>query len=148
MKSIKRYVLEIQFTSNIILLFTFGILIFLSALSQKISQEMQNFIFFLIDKNRQDSLKEILEAYSNLNREFKNQRYAKVYTAVKLSEDEKKDLKKILDTKFKTDTVIENIVDKTILGGMIIRIGFEVIDSSLISELSKIKTSVLQGEFV
>jgi len=147
-KSIKRYVLEIQFTSNIILLFTFGILIFLSALSQKISQEMQNFIFFLIDKNRQDSLKEILEAYSNLYREFKNQRYAKVYTAVKPSEDEKKDLKRILDTKFNTDTVIENIVDKTILGGMIIRIGFEVIDSSLISELSKIKTSVLQGEFV
>lgn len=119
-----------------------------SALSQKISQEMQNFIFFLIDKNRQDSLKEILGAYSNLYREYKNQRYAKVFTVVELHEDEKEALKIILDTKFNTDSVIENIIDETIIGGMIIRIGFEVIDGSLISELNKIKSSILQGEFV
>ena len=66
---------------------------------------MQKFILFLIDKNMQDSLKEIPRAYSNLYREFKNQRYAKVYTAVELYEDEKEALKRILDIKFNTDSV-------------------------------------------
>lgn len=119
-----------------------------SVLSQKISPEMQNFIFLAIDKNRQNSLKEILGEYSNLYRKFKGQRYAKVYTVIELNDDEKAVLKKMLDTMFKTDAVIENIVDKTILGGMIIRMGFEVIDGSLRTDLNKIKSSVMQGEYV
>lgn len=119
-----------------------------SVLSQKLSPEMQNFIFLTIDKKRQNSLKEILRDYSNLYRKFKRQRYAKVYTAVKLYDDEKAVLKNKLDTMFGTDAVIENIVDKTILGGMIIRMGFEVIDGSLRTDLNKIKSSVLQGEYV
>ena len=93
-------------------------------------------------------MKEILGEYSNLYRKFKGQRYAKVYTVIELNDDEKAVLKKMLDTMFKTDAVIENIVDKTILGGMIIRMGFEVIDGSLRTDLNKIKSSVMQGEYV
>ena len=92
-------------------------------------------------------MKEILGAYSNLYRKFKNQRYAKVYTAVKLYDDEKAVLKNKLDTMFDTNMVIENIEDETILGGLIIRTGFEVIDGSLRTDLNKIKSSVLQGEY-
>ena len=47
---------------------------------------------------------------------------------------------------FDTNMVIENIEDETILGGLIIRTGFEVIDGSLRTDLNKIKSSVLQGE--
>jgi F-type H+-transporting ATPase subunit delta len=118
-----------------------------STLSQKLSQELLNLIFLSIDKNIQNSLKEILGAYSNLYRKFKNQRYAKVYTAVKLYDDEKAVLKNKLDTMFDTNMVIENIEDETILGGLIIRTGFEVIDGSLRTDLNKIKSSVLQGEY-
>ena len=108
-----------------------------STLSQKLSQELLNLIFLSIDKNIQNSLKEILGAYSNLYRKFKNQRYAKVYTAVKLYDDEKAVLKNKLDTMFDTNMVIENIEDETILGGLI-RTGFEVIDGSLRTDLNKI----------
>ncbi|MDD4568907.1 MAG: ATP synthase F1 subunit delta [Tepidanaerobacteraceae bacterium] len=119
-----------------------------SVFSIQISQEMQNFIFFTIERNRQNSLKQILGKYSDLYRKFKNERCAKVYTVVALSDKEKAVLKDKLDTMFDTNAVIENIIDKTILGGIIIRMGFEVIDGSYRSDLEKIKTAVLQGEYI
>ena len=96
--------------------------------SGKISREVQNFIFIMIDRDKINLLSEILEEYNNLYKKFKNERYVKVYTVVPLYEDEKSILKKKLDTMFNTNAVIENIIDKTIIGGMIIRMGFQVID--------------------
>ncbi|MDN5303023.1 MAG: F-type H+-transporting ATPase subunit delta [Thermoanaerobacteraceae bacterium] len=113
------------------------------SISQKISQEMLNFIFFVIDKNRQNSLQEIFGEYSNLYRKYKEQRYVKVYTAVPLTEEEKLELKQKLDKLYNTNTIIENILDKSIIGGMMVRIGFQVIDGTIRSELERIKAAML-----
>lgn len=114
-----------------------------SALYQKISQEMVNFIFLVIDKNRQNSLKEIFREYSNLYRKSKSLRYAKVFTVVALDEDEKIRLKSKLDQRFATDVLVENIIDESVLGGMVIRMGFTVIDASLKGELDRLRNVML-----
>jgi F-type H+-transporting ATPase subunit delta len=103
---------------------------------------MLNFIFFVIDKNRQDSLKEIFREYSNLYRKYKEQRFAKVYTVVPLTEEEKWDIKKKLDKLYNTHVIIENILEPDIIGGMMIRMGFQVIDGTIKSELDRIKATI------
>jgi len=113
------------------------------SLSQKISQEMLNFIFFVIDKNRQDSLQEIFREYSNLYRKYKEQRFAKVYTAVPLTEEQKLVIKEKLDKLYDTDAIIENILEPGIIGGMMIRMGFQVIDGTIRSELDRIKVTIM-----
>ncbi|AYO31785.1 MAG: F-type H+-transporting ATPase subunit delta [Thermoanaerobacteraceae bacterium] len=116
--------------------------VIMQSFSQKTSQEMLNFIFFVIDKNRQDSLKEIFREYSNLYRKYKEQRFAKVYTVVPLTEEEKWDIKKKLDKLYNTHVIIENILEPDIIGGMMIRMGFQVIDGTIKSELDRIKATI------
>ncbi|HHW03947.1 MAG TPA: F0F1 ATP synthase subunit delta [Thermoanaerobacterales bacterium] len=110
--------------------------------ARKISQEMLNFIFFVIDKSRQDSLQEIFSEYSNLYRKYKERRFAKVYTVVPLTDEEKHELKEKLDELFDIDAVIENILEPAIIGGMMIRMGFQVIDGTIRSELDRIKATI------
>lgn len=112
-------------------------------LSQKISREMLNFIFFVIDKKRQDSLQEIFREYSNLYRKYKEQRYAKIYTVVPLTEEQKLDIKAKLDYLYDADVIIENILEPEIIGGMVIRTGFQVIDGSIKSALDRIKAALM-----
>lgn len=113
------------------------------SLNQKMSQEMLNFIFFVIDKNRQNTLQEIFREYSNLYRKYKEQRHAKVYTVVPLTDEEKLEIKEKLDKLYHTDALIENILDKSIIGGMMVRMGFQVIDGTIKSELERIKAFML-----
>jgi len=113
------------------------------SLSQKISQEMLNLIFFAIDKNRQDSLQEIFREYSNLYRKYKEQRLAKVYTVTALTGEQKLEIKEKLDKLYDTDAIIENILDPDIIGGMMIRMGFQVIDGTIRSELDRIKATIM-----
>ncbi|WP_422447961.1 F0F1 ATP synthase subunit delta [Thermoanaerobacterium sp. DL9XJH110] len=113
------------------------------ALAQKISQEMLNFIFFIIDKNRQNILQEIFGEYSNLYRKYREERYARVVTAVPLTEEEREQLKAKLDGLFNTHVVIENIVDPQIIGGVMIRMGFQVIDGTIGAQLDRLKAMMV-----
>ena len=98
-----------------------------------------NLIDTLIANNRIDILGAVAETYNQLFDKEQGIQVAKVTSAVPLTDE----LKKLVLTKVKeltgNDAEIINIVDETILGGFILRVGDLQYDASISNKLNKLK---------
>ena len=98
-----------------------------------------NLIDTLIANNRIDILGEVAQKYNQLFDESKGIEQATVTTAVALSDDlRKKVLAKAKELTGK-DIEVENIIDESIIGGFILRIGDIQYNASISNQLSKLK---------
>jgi F-type H+-transporting ATPase subunit delta len=105
-----------------------------------------NFIKILINNDRQGLIEEILESFGELLDEEKNRLRVKVISSAKLDDSLRKKVESSLNDKFRKDIIIEEKIDESILGGIIIRIGDLIIDGSLIKDLKNIKSRLLQSK--
>ena len=94
----------------------------------QLSSNMNNFLKIVIDKDRMSTIEYIETAI----------------TAVELSEKEIKDLEKNLSIKYNKNVTLNNIVDETILGGVLVKLGNEEIDGTVRTRLSKMKNQLSQ----
>ncbi|NPV55870.1 MAG: F0F1 ATP synthase subunit B [Anaerolineae bacterium] len=67
---------------------------------------------------------------------------AEVTTAMTLTDDEKATIKKDLAARVGSDVEIEWLVDPKILGGVIIRVGDELMDGSVVGQLVEMKSTL------
>lgn len=97
-------------------------------------------------KNHGGSLISILDYFVKLVMEDSNIGHAVVISAVELSDKQKKDVtdKIISTTKYET-MEMEYVVDASIIGGLIIKLGDKVVDSSLRTQLSELNKSLLKA---
>ncbi|ADL08743.1 ATP synthase F1 subunit delta [Thermosediminibacter oceani] len=109
-----------------------------------LAPEMMNFFGLVIDDGRQNFLDDIYREYMEFYRRYKDYRIARVITAVELTSDEEKDLKATLEKVFGKEVVLKKEVDPSIIGGMVVRIGFQVIDDSIKSRLEELRT-IIEG---
>lgn len=105
----------------------------------RVSDDITGFLILMLKKDRQDNIEETIEYFIEAVKEFKKIGTAYVTTAISLNDTQKKDI----ETKLKntTDYVafeMNYIVDKDIIGGMIIRIGDRVVDSSIKTKIYNI----------
>lgn len=98
-----------------------------------------NLIDTLIENKRIDILGAVAETYNNLFDKEQGIQIAKVTSAVPLTEE----LKKMVLAKVKeltgNDAEIINVVDESILGGFILRVGDLQYDASISNKLNKLK---------
>ncbi len=93
----------------------------------------------LITNKRLNILNDVALKYSILFDELNGKEIAKVTTAVSMTNDlETKVLSKVKELTNK-DVKIENIIDESILGGFILRVGDKQYDASISSKLNKLK---------
>jgi len=98
-----------------------------------------NLIDTLITNNRIDILGDVAEKYNQLFDKSKGIELATVTTAVALSDDlKKKVLAKAKELTGK-DIEVENVIDESIIGGFILRIGDIQYNASITNQLSKLK---------
>lgn len=98
-----------------------------------------NLIDTLISNNRIDILGDVAEKYNQLFDKSKGIELATVTTAVALSDDlKKKVLAKAKELTGK-DIEVENVIDESIIGGFILRIGDIQYNASITNQLSKLK---------
>lgn len=107
----------------------------------RMCDELTGFLRIILMKDRYSEIANIFEYFIEQVKAYKNIGTAYVTTAVELKETQKVELiaKLLKITKYEKIDV-EYLVDKAIIGGMIIRIGDRVIDSSIktrIYEMSK-----------
>ncbi|WP_100613729.1 ATP synthase F1 subunit delta [Confluentibacter citreus] len=103
------------------------------------SKSILNLIDTLISNNRIDILSDVAHKYNQLFDESKGIELATVTTAVALSEDLKaKVLAKAKELTGK-DIEVENVIDESIIGGFILRIGDIQYNASITNQLSKLK---------
>jgi len=107
----------------------------------RISDDLTGFLTLLVKKDRIGEMKKVLCYFIGKVKEYKKIGLVKVASAVELSEEQKAKLvaKLTATTDYETFET-EYTVDESLIGGMIIRIGDRVVDSSIktkISSLSK-----------
>lgn len=109
--------------------------------TDRVSKDMVGFLVLVIKKERQNSILEILDYFIALVKEYMKIGVAYVTTAVEMTEDQKKKVEdKLLATTKYESFEMNYVVDKDIIGGIIIRIGDRVVDNSIklkLNELSK-----------
>ena len=108
------------------------------------SNSMNNFLKLVIDKDRISAIENLKESYKSLLNDKNNILEGTAITAVKLSEKEIKDLEKNLSIKYNKNVTLNNIVDETILGGVLVKLGNEEIDGTVRTRLSRMKNQLSQ----
>ena len=102
-----------------------------------VSREMTGFLVTVINKDRSKELMNILEYFMDRIREYKKIGKAFVTTPMELSEASKQKVKKrLLETTNYREFDMIYSVDASLIGGMVIRIGDKVVDSSIKTRLS------------
>lgn len=102
----------------------------------RISDELTGFLLLILQKDRYGELDDILDFFIAKIKEHKGIGTAYVTTALSLKDEQKKEIeKKLLDTTSYREMEINYIVDQDLIGGMVIRIGDRVVDSSIRTKL-------------
>ena len=101
------------------------------------SQELTGFFVLILQKDRYGDIDGILEYFVQRMKQYMKIGTAYVTTAVSLKDSQKKAIeKKLLDTTEYEKMEVIYTEDADIIGGMIIRIGDRVVDSSIKSKLA------------
>lgn len=110
----------------------------------KISREMLGFLVTIIEKDRYTEIEAILEDFVASVKEYNNIGTAYVTTAIAINDQEKQDIESRLlaTTRYKTIECIYD-VDTSLIGGMVIKMGDRVVDSSIRTKLDKLQRELL-----
>lgn len=110
----------------------------------KISSELVGFLVTIVEKDRYTEIEDILCEFISSVKEYNNIGTAYVTTAIALDDKEKQDIESRLlaTTKYKTVECVYE-VDKALIGGMVIKMGDRVVDSSIRTKLDKLQRELL-----
>ena len=115
----------------------------------KISKELLGLINMIVEKDRNNAMEDIFSYFIDRVKEYKNIGVAKVTSAIELSDAQKAQVeKRLLETTGYVKFEISYDVDKDLIGGMVIRIGDRVVDSSIrtrLYELTKELNKIQMG---
>ena len=110
----------------------------------QISKNFYAFLMIIAKNARLNILKSILTNFKNMLSSQNKELKIYVTSAIEIKESLKKEMIDIFSNKYATKVVVFNNVDKSILGGLVIRIGSYLIDASISSKISKIN-SLIKG---
>jgi F-type H+-transporting ATPase subunit delta len=105
-----------------------------------------NFLMLLVDRGRILFLEGICKQYQALLRQLRNAVLADVTAAVELNDDQKQQIRERVQALTGAQAVeLETTVDPDLLGGVIIKVGSQVIDASLRGQLRRISTRLVNA---
>lgn len=108
-----------------------------------VSSLVQNFLAYMIDKRRIDTLIAVIQAYRALVKQAGNILEVKVIAARPLSEQDSRQLTEQLALVTQKNIELKVGVDQRILGGLILQIGDKWIDNSVAGKLAELKSHML-----
>jgi len=100
------------------------------------------FVFLLAAKRRLFGLSDIIAAFDAMVMRQRGAMRAQVTSARALKDSEIEELKRVLKDKLKRDPLIETHVDPTLLGGLVVKVGSRMIDSSLRTKLNGMRSAM------
>ncbi len=108
-------------------------------LSNQLRPTMLNFVLLLVDRGRIAFLDRICERYQELLREINQTVLAEVTSAVELSDSQKDSIRqKVMEMTNARSVELKTALDSELLGGVIIKVGSQVVDASLRGQLRRI----------
>jgi len=103
-----------------------------------------NFFRVLVDNDRTDEIREIFAAFEEAYKDHKNILEATAVTAITLSDSELDNIRKTLSDKYGKTVYLENQVDESIIGGMILYVGNTMLDASVRTKMNGLRDRMKQ----
>lgn len=112
---------------------------------ERVSREMTGFLKIIVQKERYRELPAVFDYFITRVKEIQKVGIAYVTTAVELTDRQKEQVKRrLLETTDFLTMEMHYRIDPQMIGGMIIRIGDRVVDSSIRSKLDDMTRQLLQ----
>jgi F-type H+-transporting ATPase subunit delta len=100
------------------------------------------FVLLLAHKRRLFALIQVIAAYEHLIAKSRGETEAEITAARHLNDDEIAELKSVLKTGLGKEPRLHSRIDPTLLGGLIVKIGSRMIDSSLRTKLDSLRAAM------
>lgn len=110
---------------------------------EDLASTVYNFIMLLIDKRRESLLEEIAGSYQALSNDACNIVKAEVTTAAELSEAQLAKLVAKLEATTGKTVQASTRIDKSIIGGVVVKMGDKLIDGSVASQLKSLQKQLM-----
>lgn len=105
----------------------------------KILDEITGILTIIVRKGRQNVLIEILEAFLAMVNDYLGIVKATVTSAVELNQKQLTQIKSKIQSTTDKDVELEAVVNKSLIGGMVIRVGDNVVDASIAGRMQELK---------
>ncbi|GKU23314.1 F0F1 ATP synthase subunit delta [Clostridium folliculivorans] len=119
---------------------------FINIFKGKIDDELLSFLLILIEKDRILYLRQKLDQMEKIYLERNNTLIANVKSVIPLEDKQLKSLKEKLEKKYDKNIIFEQEIDKSIIGGLYVRVGNDVIDGTIKLKLEEMKALMLKRE--
>ena len=110
--------------------------------SRELSKQESAFINLILNNDRSSAISSIADAFESAVSNANKSKNFKVISAFELSESEQKAIVEDLTSKHKTTVAVETEIDKTLKGGVIIKEGDKVIDTSIKAKVDALSVSL------
>ena len=101
-----------------------------------------NFLRVIAEHRRLNKLPEIINGFHILAARARGEVSAEVISAIALTSAQEKELKAVLGQVVGKDVALHVAIDPAILGGLVVRVGSQQIDTSLRTKLSSLKLAL------
>ena len=108
-------------------------------LGPQVAETTVALVSMVVGAGRGDDLVRIIEAAVERSAGLRNKAVAEVRSAVALSEDQEQRLAEALQRATGKDVTVKVIVDPSVMGGLVTRIGDEVIDGSVRTRINQLR---------
>lgn len=115
-----------------------------SIFEEKLDRYTLNFIKVLVDNDRTTEIKNVVEEYKRLLNERNNILEGVAITAIEMDKENLRALEEKLSSKYNKKVILENKIDESIIGGVVVKIGNEEIDSSVRNRLNTLRESLIE----
>ena len=117
--------------------------ILLKVMSRQNLNELSITFLKVISKNKRfANLSSIISQFVNINAKKRGDVIADITSADELSDDQRVNIKEQLRTILGDKLSLNFKVDKKIIGGLIVKVGSKMIDTSLINKINKLKIAM------
>ena len=116
---------------------------------KNVSQIASSFISIILHKKREGLLGDIASAFIDTYKIHQNIKTAQVTSAVPLSQAQNDKIVALIKSSYDSETVdLKEVVDESIIGGMIVRVGDKQIDESIKRKLVNLEMEFDENPYV
>jgi F-type H+-transporting ATPase subunit delta len=84
----------------------------------------------------------MINSFNNLLSNLRGEKFATIFSTKKLTDSEIKNIKNKLKEKFNSEFNVDLIIDSELIGGLKIKVGSQMIDSSIKNQLNLLKAKM------
>jgi len=112
------------------------------AFGGRVSKNTENFFKVLIENGRGNEFLGISSQYNKMQLEYFNMIEAVAFTVQPITELQRKALVEKLEKETGKKVILKNTIDKSLLGGMLIKIGEKEIDGTVLNRLKNLQAAI------